>query len=104
VRWAGIVIGSAGLVAIGVGGVVALAAKSSYDSVAAECPERGCTSAAYGTRQSARDRGDAATVTMIVGAAALTGGALMFVLAPDAPSAPRVGIGPGSVRFTLSFE
>jgi len=103
-RWVGVAVGGAGVVAIGVGGGVALAAKSRYDSVAAECPARGCTSSAYAVRESARSRADAATGTMIAGAAALGGGVLLFVLAPNAHAAARVGIGPGSVRLTVSFE
>ncbi len=106
-RWIGVAVGGAGVIAIGVGGGVALAAKSSYDSVAGDCPARGCTSAAFGVRESARSRADAATVTMVVGAAAVTGGVLMFVLAPDAQASAastRVGIGPGDVRITIPFE
>jgi hypothetical protein len=103
-RVAGVALAGAGVVAIAVGGIVALAAKSSYDSVAGECPARGCTTAAFDVRESARSRGDAATVTMIAGAAVLTGGVLLFALAPDAPAGVRVGLGPGSARVVFSFE
>jgi len=103
-RVAGVAVAGAGVVAIGIGGIVALVAKSSYDSVAGDCPARGCTSAAYDTRESARSRGDAATVTMIAGAAALAGGVLLFALAPDARAAPRVGLGLGGARLVISFE
>ena len=103
-RWAGVAIGGAGVIAIGVGGGVALAAKSSYESVAAECPARGCTTAAYGVRENARSQADAATVTMIAGAAALAGGVLLFVLAPHGHAGAQIGLGPGSVRVSVAFE
>jgi hypothetical protein len=103
-RIAGVAVGSAGVVAMAIGGVVALAAKSSYDSVAGDCPARGCTASAFDVRQSARSRGDAATVTMIAGGAVLTGGILLFALAPDARDGVRVGLGPGTARLVFSFE
>jgi hypothetical protein len=103
-RWVGVGIGGAGALALGLGGGMALAAKSSYDSVASDCTARGCTSGAYDVRETARSRGDAATVTMIVGAAALTGGFLLFALAPDARSSARVGVGPGNVRLAFPFD
>jgi hypothetical protein len=77
-RWAGAVIAGVGVVAVGAGGVIAIAAKSDYDSVASSCPTRGCSRPAFDARESARSRADFATATMIVGAAAAAGGALLF--------------------------
>lgn len=106
-RWAGVVIAGAGAVGFGVGGGVALAAKSSYDSVAPDCPPRGCTLAAYNTRLDARSEADAATVAMVVGAAAVLGGGLIFFLVPGRGSSdvgrPVVGIGPGKIELSMRF-
>jgi hypothetical protein len=98
-RWAGAALGGAGAIAIGVGGYLALSAKSDYDGAASECPSRGCTQAGYDARESARSRADAATITMVVGAAALAGGALLFFLPGGSSTHAAVGVGPGSVRL-----
>ncbi len=105
-RWAGAIVAGAGVVAVGAGGGVALAAKSNYDSVAAECPARGCSLSAFDVRESARSQADAATVAMAVGAAAIAGGALLFFLAPSSGSdAARVAVsvGLGSARVAVRF-
>jgi hypothetical protein len=91
-------------VAIGVGGAVALSAKSSYDSVAPQCPAAGCYTSAYDTRQSARSQGDVATGVMVAGAAALAGGLLLFVLAPRASVSAHVALGPASARLVVPFD
>ena len=105
-RWAGVAIVGAGAIGVGVGGAVALAAKSNYDAVAGDCPPRGCTLSAYDARLNARSQADAATVAMVVGAAALAGGTLIIVLAPGSAHAtrPTVGIGPGSVELAVRFQ
>jgi serine/threonine-protein kinase len=106
-RWVGVAVAGAGVVAVGAGGGVALSAKSNYDAVASQCPARGCSTSAFDVRESARSQADAATVAMVVGAAAFAGGALLFFLAPGSGSAetgrPVVGIGPTSVRIALRF-
>jgi hypothetical protein len=103
-RWGGLAVGGAGALAVAVGGVLALSAKSDYDSVASACPPRGCTQDAYDVRQSARSRADVATVTMIVGGAVLATGAVLFFW-PTHPSQPAAGVavGPASARFVLRF-
>jgi hypothetical protein len=101
-KWAGGVVAGAGLVAVGVGSYLALEAKSDYDAVSAGCGARGCTTGAYEARLNARSKADAATVTMIVGGAAVAGGALVFFLSNDA-AAPRVGVGLGIARVEVAF-
>jgi hypothetical protein len=102
------VIGGAGVVAVAVGGVVALAAKSDYDAVGTSCTARGCTQSAFDTRESARTRADFATVTMVVGAAAAAGGALLFFW-PSSTSSPstqaraNVAVSGTGVRVTVPF-
>jgi hypothetical protein len=99
-RWTGLVIAGAGVVAVGIGGYLALSAKHDYDAVSGECPARGCSTDGYDARQSARSRGDVATVTMGIGAAAVAGGALVWAFGSDSQSdsaRARVAVGPGSV-------
>jgi serine/threonine-protein kinase len=101
-RWAGVAVAGAGVVAIGAGGLVALSAKNKYDSVASQCPARGCSTSAFDVRESARSQADAATVAMVAGAAAVAGGALLFFFAPGS-GRTVVGVGPASVRLAVRF-
>jgi hypothetical protein len=100
-RWVGLAIAGAGVVAIGVGGGLALGAKSQYDSVAGQCPTVGCTQAGYDTRNDARSRADVATVVMVVGAAVATSGVVLWLVEPSQRTS--VGIGPGTVRVSASW-
>jgi len=102
-KWTGAAIAGAGLVAVGVGGYLALEAKSDYDAVSAGCGAQGCTTGAYDARVNARSKADVATVTMIFGAAAAAGGALVFFLSRDA-AAPRVGVGLARIDVAFAFE
>jgi hypothetical protein len=100
-RWVGLAIAGAGVVAVGVGGGLALGAKSQYDSVASQCPAQGCTQAGYDTRNDARSRADVATVVMVVGAAVAAGGVVLWLLEPSQRTS--VGIGPGTVGVRALF-
>jgi hypothetical protein len=101
-RWTGLAIAGGGVVAVGIGGYLALAAKHDYDAVSGECPARGCTTDGYDARQSARSRGDVATVVMGVGAAAVVGGALVWFFGSDAASdRAHVAVGPASVWLSV---
>jgi hypothetical protein len=106
-RWAAIAIGGAGLAAVAIGGAVALRAKNDYDSVAGDCPPRGCSSDAFDVRQSARARADAASVTMGIGGAAVAAGVLLWFIDPGAPSAmvgrPSVAIGAGHIALSVAL-
>jgi len=94
-RVGGVVLGAVGVVALGVGGVLAFTAKNDYDSAASECPAAGCSQDGYDTRTDARTRGDIATVFIGAGAAAVVGGALMWWLSPR--SSDRISVGPATV-------
>jgi serine/threonine-protein kinase len=105
---AGVTLGGLGAVAIGVGGYIALKAKSDYDSAAVQCPSNQCDAAGYRARTDARSQADGATVAMSLGGAAVVGGVLMWLLAPDyaskAASAawrPQVAVGPGRLAVTV---
>ncbi len=81
-------LGGLGVAAIGVGSVLALMAKSSYQDAASRCPNRICTNIADKNQaDDARTRGDIATAIWIGGTAALAGGAILWLVTP--PSASR---------------
>jgi hypothetical protein len=98
-RAGGIILGAAGVLSVGIGTVLALSAKSDYDSVSGECPPVGCNQDGFDTRNDARTRGDIATVLIGAGAAAVAGGALMWWLAPSSSVKVSVGVGSVGVRF-----
>jgi len=100
-RWAGAGVASAGAIAIAIGGGLALQAKNQYDSVAAQCPEVGCTRAAFDTRNDARSKADVATVVIVTGALAVAGGAVLWLLAPS--DTTRVGLGPGGAAVRIGW-
>lgn len=102
-KWGGAAIGAAGAVAVGAGAVVALQAKGDYDSVAGECPSRGCDQHGFDVRTSARSRADTAGVVIAVGAAALAGGALLWILEP-ARGRPGVALGPASAALVIPLR
>jgi hypothetical protein len=110
-RIAGWVVGGAGVVALGVGGVLALTAKSSYDG-ATGCSASACTDpSGFETRNSARTQGNVATVVLIAGAAAVIGGGVLWLTAPSSASgasggsagAVRFGVGPGTAFVSGKF-
>jgi hypothetical protein len=81
-RLVGWIVGGAGVAALGVGGVMALVAKSSYDA-ASGCAARTCsTPDGVATTNSARTLGDAATVVLIAGGAVAAGGIVLWLTAP----------------------
>jgi len=98
-RWIGLAVAGAGVVTIAVGGGLALGAKSQYDSVANECPAAGCSVDGYDVRTSARSRADVATVVMGVGAAAVAGGVLLWLLEPRRTASVAVGVGVGTMAL-----
>jgi hypothetical protein len=111
-KWAGLTLGGVGVVALGVGGALALTAKSDYESVNRECPGNVCVdSRSYNVRVDARTRADWATGTMVVGGLAAASGLLMWLLAPSEISARpsdqarvHLAVGPGTVGLSGRFR
>jgi hypothetical protein len=108
-KWAGLAIGGLGVAAVGIGGYLALAAKKDYDSVT--CASNGCVLSAYNVRNDARSQADIATVVMSVGGAAVLGGLVMWLVAPDSGGAHssdagrvRVSVGLASVGVTVPLR
>jgi hypothetical protein len=89
-RVAGIVVGAAGVAALGVGGFFALHARSLYNNASCN-PQNQCSPQGLQDRNDAHTQATIATVTMGVGAAALVGGAILFLTAPRG-SAPATSV------------
>jgi hypothetical protein len=91
-RTTSFVVGGVGVVGLGIGTIFALTAKSRYDDSLTNCnpqdPNR-CNASGLDQRDRARAMGNAATVTLSLGAAAVVTGAILYFTAPSA-EAPRV--------------
>ncbi len=88
---AGYMVGAAGLVGLGVGGIFALSAKGTYDDSLVFCrpsSPNDCSSAGVTLRNDARSLGNVATVGMVAGAALLVGGITLVVLSPSSKESP----------------
>jgi hypothetical protein len=103
-RLVGLVVGGAGVVAMGAGAVLGLVAKSRYDG-ASHCAGELCDAAGIETRESARRLGTAGTVVFVVGAAALAGGVVLWLTAPTAhgQGATRLAVGPRGAWFVSAW-
>ena len=110
-RTAGWIVGGAGVVGLAVGGTIALLAKSSYDG-AAGCEGTVCTAEGLRTRNSARSKGDVATVVFVAGATTMAVGVVLWIVAPRAHGtaggangwrAWRLGLTPGGAMAAGSF-
>jgi hypothetical protein len=94
-RTIALLVGGAGVVALGIGtyfGVTALSKKNS-ETPANGCPNGstgGCMSAGVAISQDAFHDGNVATIALGVGAAALIGGAVLWLTAPSAPASVRI--------------
>ncbi len=103
-RTIGLVVGSAGIVAMVAGGALALSAKSAYDGVSPQsCDVAGCDDAGFQTRNDARDKAGVATIIFGVGAAALVGGGVLFLTAPSSAGSASLSVGPAGFAFRSSF-
>ena len=99
-RTVGLVVGGAGLVAMGASGVLGLMAKSQYDTATGENgPARHTDSVNAG------NLADVASVVLIAGGVVTAAGLVVWLTAPKAHTAPlAVGTSGSSVFLTGSFE
>jgi hypothetical protein len=108
-RVAGVILGGAGLLALGAGAVMGLVAKGQYDDAYAteRCSSTDgallCDDAT--ALDSPRGLGDAATVVFVTGGVLAAAGVVVFLTAPsnDAPSA-RLRIGPSASGAFAALE
>jgi hypothetical protein len=88
-RVVGVVIGSMGIAGLAVASVFSVIAKNKYNDSLGNCaqsdPNR-CNQDGVNQRNDARDAGNVASVAVSVGAAALLGGVVVWLTAPQAPS------------------
>jgi hypothetical protein len=110
----GLIVGGAGIVGLGVGTFFGLASKSKMNQSSDYCSDNGDCWDQKGVdlRSDAVNKQTLAYVTGGVGAAALIGGAVLFLTAPSSPSAPNkassqpkasVAVGPGQLIVHGSF-
>jgi len=113
-RTAGLIVAGAGVAALGVGGYLALDAKSDHSDAKKLCQPSppSCGDEAYQAGEDARSQGTLATVLFAVGGAALATGGVLWLLAPSgkeqAPATSglrleRLGIAPSGVALQGSF-
>jgi hypothetical protein len=112
-RIAALATAGAGVVALGVGGYLALDAKSAYSAAREKCFGLECDQGPYDDVKSAQKQGTIATVVMALGGAVLATGGVLWFLAPsgkeEAPAAAagvrveRVGLGAQGVLVRGSF-
>jgi hypothetical protein len=100
-RTLGLVLAGSGVVLVGVGGLLALHARSNY--AGASCDPDGCDREGYDTQTRARSLGVATTVMMSVGAAALATGAVVFLLAPSSSPNTRFAVSPRGAFLEGNF-
>ena len=104
---AGLVTAAAGVLAMGAGVVIGVAAHGDYISVGNECTASGCNAQGKSTTDSARQLGNIGTVTFVAGAALAAGGGLLWLLAPrgkrESGHAFELHVGPGSAWASGSF-
>lgn len=98
-----LVAGGVGVVGIGVGTVFGLKSKSKHDEAEKTCDGSECTDERGVTAgEDAYSAGNVSTVAMIVGAAALAGGAALWFTAPKTTESARgtqVGVGLGTLQL-----
>ena len=85
-RTAALVLGGAGVAALGVSAIMGLSAISTYQS--ADCEARACTPGGIDALSRSHTEGNIATVAVTVGAGALLGAAILWFVGPS----PRGGI------------
>jgi hypothetical protein len=108
-KWMGLAVGGLGVVGVGVGGFLALSAKSDYESVS--CVNNVCPQPAYQVRVDARTKADWATGTIVVGGVAAVGGLLLWLLAPEGggnqssdSTRVQLALGLGTVGLTVRLR
>jgi len=110
-RTVALITAGAGVVAMGVGGYLAMDARSSYDEAKKSCTGTECPDGPYNTIQDAQGQGNIATILFAVGGAAVATGAVLWFVAPSSktetasrgPVVERVGVGPRGFVLKGSF-
>ena len=95
-RTIGLVTAGAGVIALGIGAVVVLGAKSDYDDATSGCGTS-CPRDRTTRANDARDAANLGGIVLGVGLAAVAAGGIVFFTAPSSSSAPSASlrVGPG---------
>jgi hypothetical protein len=106
-RTVGLVLAAAGVLGLGAGGAIGLAAKSKFND-ASGCNGNQCTQGGYDTRNDARSLGNVASVVMGIGAVALVGGVVVYLIAPRGNASEKratatLSMGPSSLLIAGSW-
>ena len=92
-RTVGWIVGSAGVVGLGIGAGFALSSLGKRDDSRSHCVGNQCDAVGVGLRDDAIRNGNVATVATIVGGAAVAGGVVLILTAPkSAESQGRAGV------------
>jgi len=105
-RTTAIVIGAVGVVGLGVGTVFGIGASAKWSDAKSQCTAYpyGCSQDALDARSSAQSKATIATVSFIIGGAALAGAAVLwFTAGPSREQSVAVGVGPGAAFVRGSF-
>lgn len=105
-RVTGFVIGSAGIVGIGLGTFFGLRASSKWSDAKAQCSDYpfACSPEGTSLRSSAESAATVSTVAFIAGGALLATGLVIYLTAPKQERAVALGFGPGSAFIKGSFQ
>jgi hypothetical protein len=104
-RIAGVTLGAAGVIGVVAGVIASFVAKRDSDAMSS-CVNAECTASGLAQHESAVDLARVATISLVAGAAALGGGAIVFFTAPRprASPAPTVGLGPAAQGAGLAID
>lgn len=104
-RVAGIVVAGVGVVGLGLGTYFGLKAKSTHDDALSQCAGNLCTAEGIGLDDDARSHAMVSTIAFGFGAAAVVGGAVLYLTAPSSDGAAAVAIGaaptPGGAALSM---
>ena len=95
-RVLGLVVAGVGVAGIAVGSVFGFVAKGHDNDAGPHCTGTECDALGISALSDARSAATVSTLTFIAGGAVLTGGVVLYLVAPRAPSATGLVVTPGS--------
>lgn len=98
---AGIVVGGAGVIGVGIGAALGVVAKGQYDEAEASCTGSTCPQAALDQHDEARTSALGSTLAFAIGGAAMATGIVLLVTAPGAGDQARYWLAPQIGGVTL---
>jgi hypothetical protein len=104
-RTLGLILGGVGVVGLGVGTYLGLAAGGDWDDAKAGCNDfpYECDQPALDARESASSKATLSTIGFIAGGALLATGAILYFTASSGETKTAIGVGPGSAFVKGTF-